>query len=243
MSKSDALETFVNALRSQGGENLQSVILYGLAVQRPETTRPEETQVVILFKELKSSQLDAIQPAVQQWLRKRHPMPKIFTVERFLQSADIFPIEYMEILNHHRICDGIDVTDRIKVTRANLRLQLETEFKGKLLQLREGYLAAANHPKNLTELLSYSFGSLEPILNALCDWLGGDGSASLEVVVQQLSEKLSLDLDVFETLDSLRAENAKMEKSKLKPLFDRYLSTLERISDFVDQHASHESNS
>lgn len=234
--KKESLEAFVEKLKATAGENLKAVILYGAACRRSDNVRPEELQLLVLFNELKSTHLDQIQGAIKNWRKKSHPLPKIFTVERFLQSSDIFPIECIDVLEHHEVLFGEDVTERLEVSKDNLRLQLETEFKGKLLQLREAYLSVEGNAKGLGKILDYSVVSMEPLFRALNLLLGGNKDSSDEEILSVLNEKISFETGVLSSISQLRSGSLKPNKEELKKLFDQYLGILEQISDFIDQH-------
>ena len=60
------------------------------------------------------------------------------TLEEWRRSADIFPMEYADILERNRVLHGAPPFEGIAVDRADLRLQLEQQVMGKLLQLRQG---------------------------------------------------------------------------------------------------------
>ena len=83
------------------------------------------------------------------------------------RSADIFPMEYADILERHRVLYGTPPFEGIKVDREHLRLQVEHEAMGKLLKLRQGVLAAGGDQKAQVELLAASLSTIMVIFRAV----------------------------------------------------------------------------
>jgi len=74
------------------------------------------------------------------------------TDQEWRASADAFPIEYEDIRAHHRVLAGRDPWRGITVQRDHVRRQLEQELMGKLMHLRQAYVAHWNHPTRLAEV-------------------------------------------------------------------------------------------
>jgi len=60
----------------------------------------------------------------------------IFTVSEFLSSDDVFPIEYLDMKDGHKLLYGRDFLSEINVSDANLRHECEFDLRSKLLKLR-----------------------------------------------------------------------------------------------------------
>jgi hypothetical protein len=228
------LNQFVEALKMAMGDDLQAVVLYGPACDSSRIVSAQEVQVMILCKELKTAQLDALIKPVNRWMRQNYPMPKLFTPDRLMKSTDVFPIECLELSTRYEVLYGEDLISGIEVSKANLRLQLETEFKGKLLQLRESYVLLKGSPKALARVMTVSLSTFESLFRALLILLQDEAPENLVSMIPLLDEKFSIDTQVLNTIEALRTEPKSFQKDEIIDLFVRYLKALEDISDAVD---------
>lgn len=232
------LESFVETLKEALGDDLQAVVLYGAACESSRAVSEQEVQLMILCHELKTKQLDALTKPIHRWLKKKYPLPKLFTLERLKASTDVFPIECLELSSRHEILYGEDVIAGLEVPKANLRLQLETEFKGKLLQLRESYILLKGNPKYLAKMMAVSLSTFESLFRALLILLQDETPEDLASMIPILDEKFSIDTHVLKDIASLRENRKAFGNEAVLDLFVRYLKALEDISDAVDQFES-----
>ena len=79
--------------------------------------------------------------AVQKWIAAGNPAPLLLTLDEWRSSADIFAMEYADILHRHQVLSGVAPFDGIRVAPSDLRLHVEREGMGKLLQLRRAIMA------------------------------------------------------------------------------------------------------
>ena len=228
------LDQFVESLEGALGSELQSVVLYGPACGALDRVHPEEVQVLVLCHTLSVKELQLLVKPLNRWMKNRHPIPKLFTLERLKKSTDVFPIECLEIKTRHEVLFGENVMDEIEVDKSNLRLQLETEFKGKLLQLRESFIILQGRPKELTKMMVVSLGAFESLFRSLVSFLGEDSSQPLHGLLKVVEEKFSIDGSVFGSLEKLRISADSITGSDVVDLFSQYLKVLELISDKVD---------
>ena len=63
-------------------------------------------------------------------------IPFFLTKEEIIDGIDVFPIEFLNIRQHHKILYGEDFLKDIEISKKDLRHQLEFEFRSKLIHLR-----------------------------------------------------------------------------------------------------------
>src|SRR5580765_4152067 len=155
------LEELVSQLRAAYGTALRSVVLYGSAARGESGGKHANYNVLVIVDALDAPRLAAASAASRAWVDAGNHAPLTLTREEWMGSADIFPMEYADILDRHRVLHGEPPFDGIRVDMKDLRLQLEQEAMGKLIRLRQGLLGAGNDPERELELLATS---LSPIL-------------------------------------------------------------------------------
>ena len=90
----------------------------------------------------------------------------MFTQEEWRESSDVFPMEYADMVDRHKVLAGASPFEGIRVSKADLRIELEHEARGKLLALRQGVLASAGDRKAELQLLAASLSTIMVIFRA-----------------------------------------------------------------------------
>jgi len=232
MEPKELVERLKEALPS----DLRSVILYGSAAAGDHVGKRSDYNILVITEELGTQQLKALSKPAIAWAKDGNPAPLLFTLDRLKKSADAFPIELLDIKQSHKVLFGDDVVDEITVSRDNLRLELEHELKGKLIQLRERYLATAGKPKLVAELMIGSLSTFLVLFRASLRLYQDDIPTKKMDVLAALAEHISFDREVFATVDDLRTGTRKVREVDPGRLFERYLSTVEEVVDAVDSY-------
>jgi len=138
------LDDLVTQLRAAYGTGLQSVVLYGSAAAGEHIPKRSDYNVLVIVTSLAPDTLRAASAVSRAWSEAGNPAPLTLTAAEWRGSADIFPMEYADILARHRVLHGAPPFDGIRVDPRDLRLHLEQEAMGKLLRLRQGVLAPSS---------------------------------------------------------------------------------------------------
>src|ERR1051326_1816464 len=117
------LEKFVQQLKEAGEQNLQSVILFGSAVSDDFHADFSDVNLLCVVREASISGLESLARTARQW--KENPPPLIFTADELSKSLDVFPIEMLDIQQHHRVLYGQDIVENLQIPLDRHRLQLE----------------------------------------------------------------------------------------------------------------------
>jgi len=180
------LDELVGQLRKAYGDRLASVVLYGSAAGSDHVPNRSDYNILVLLESFDSSQLDlsstvAAGHVARAWREAGNPPPMTLTREEWQRSSDIFPMEYADILERHRVLHGEPPFEGIQVSRSDLRLQLEQQVMGKLLQLRQGAVLAGTDSKKRIELVAASLSTMMVLFRAVLRLHGerpeGDNSA------------------------------------------------------------------
>src|SRR5881398_1411875 len=150
------LDDLVSQLRAAYGPALRSMVLYGSAASGEHLQKRSDYNVLVIVDGLDAARLTAAAAASRAWTEAGNPAPLTMTTSEWRGSSDIFPMEYADILERHRVLHGEAPFAGISVAQSDLRLQVEHQAMGKLLQLRQGIMAAAGDAKNQIALLEDS---------------------------------------------------------------------------------------
>lgn len=145
------LDDLVSQLRAAFGAELRAVVLYGSAAAGERLPRSDQN-VLVLVDSLEAGRLLAASATAKAWSEAGNPPPLMLTTAEWESHGDVFPMEYADVLERNKVLHGTLPTN-VRVDDEHLRLQLEHEAMGTLLQLRRAALAAGNDGKAQLELL------------------------------------------------------------------------------------------
>jgi hypothetical protein len=231
------LDELVSQLRAAYGDALRSVVLYGSAAGGEHIPKRSDYNVLVIAQSLPAERLRAAAAVGAAWSASGSPPPMTLTLEEWRASSDIFAMEYADILERHKILYGDSPFGGISVSRGDLRLQVEREAMGKLLQFRQGVLAAGNDGKKQLQLLEASLSTLMVIFRAVAR-LGGDTpSADNEVLVATIAAKGGFDAGPFTRVVRHVRGTEKLTHRDVEPVITGYLDGLQRLVAYVDRLA------
>lgn len=233
------VDTLVERLRQAHGDNLLAVVVYGSAASGAHRLeKPRDVNVLVLMRSLMLADLERQGPIGQEWARSGNPPPLTLTEDEWSDSADIFPMEYADVLEHHRVIHGsLPAEDRV-IDREHLRLQLEQQVMGKLIQLRQGAMGAAGKRGAVLELLEASLSTFMVLFRAAVRLHGHRPPFSNEELCQRVAELCGLDASPFVRVVRHKRGDARLSATDAPALLDRYLAETERLKAHIDQFAT-----
>jgi hypothetical protein len=236
----DAMErahAFAAELKGIYGDDLVSVVLYGSAARGEYREGVSDLNVLVLLRENGPASLRRATGLARRWAAEGNPPPLILAEEEWRRSADVFPIEYSDMRDAHRVLLGDDPFRGIEVHRGDLRRQCEREIKGKHIQLREHFLVSADDPAMLGQLLVKSFPTFLVLFRTVLR-LGGDAvPRDPEETVRATAARVGFAPEPLLEICRARSERAELRPAADAPLVTAYLEAVERTSRHVDRLA------
>lgn len=215
--------------------NLVSVVVYGSAIIAPGNPKKSDYQLLIVTKRLAGEDLRRMRPAVQWWTQQGFPMPVFFTAKEFEDSLDVFPIEFRQMKRAYRVLHGQDLLAEAEVSNANLRLETESELRGKLLRLRSLSIPAGETAADLTKLMTESVVSFVQFMRPMLELIGEDPPLGRLATAHRVGERLKIDTSPLTRILHLRDEPKDLMEIEAQDLFANYLNCLTRIIEAVDK--------
>lgn len=226
---------FIELARSVFGEALESVIVYGSFLKATFTPGASDVNVLVVVGEGHEASLREMGRRGRRLLRAHRITPLVLTRREFVTSADVFPMEYLDMVETHEVLYGPDVTSELEISSANLRHETEHQLRGSLVTLRQ-LAVAAGRPRPFRKLLLRRrleewYGSLAAILRGLLRLHGvttvPQGS---EELVREINRVLGLEPGPI--LDLLACRQGSCPDSV--ELIDGLLERLAKLVEIVD---------
>ncbi len=164
-------------------------------------------------------------------LKGTKEIPLLLTKEELLDGADVFPIEFLNIKQHHTMLDGEDLLKDLVISKKHLRHQLEFEFRSKLLHIRGEYLRFKG--KDLERLALAAVPVLVPIVGSLL-YLKDLPASTTGDMWRTVSDAYDVDTAVLREIYDIRRGNAKFKKEKEQYIRD-IIKVLSDIGEIVDE--------
>ncbi len=228
-----SIQSFTRQMQELYGEDLISLILFGSAAGGDYVPGRSDLNFLIVLKEVTPAQLKKSWKLLNRWHKQGISTPLFLDPQYIQSSADVYPIEFLEMQEQHRLLAGEDVLKGLKISQENLRLQCEQELKGKLLHLRRSYLETGGDARRLEELMVASLKPLGVILRNLLRLQGQPPREFLEIL-NETERAFDLELEGFREVHQLKLGYRRLERSAMESLFESYLSEVLALAQKAD---------
>jgi hypothetical protein len=160
-------------LRALAGPNALALTLFGSIAAGSFDPKSHTARSVFIVEDIDLEMLRRLANEGLKLGKVRIAAPLIMTPGYILTSLNTFPLEFLEIQQHHIVVFGDDHFNELTLNEADLRHECERELKTILLGMRQALLAAAGRDKLLTEIEVDVAERMLRTLRGLL-WLHGD---------------------------------------------------------------------
>ena len=227
-------DALVARLREAYGDALRSVVVYGDAADGAVT---DELPLLVIADALPVDALDRAASATREWIAAGHPAPLTLTLAEWRSSADVFAIEYADVIERHRVLYGILPLDGIAVQPADVRRELEEQVLGKLLKLRRGVMEAGGDAGRERDLLAMSVGTFVALFRAVLRLHGERPPADPAAVCERTGARAGFDAAPFARMVRHVRGEAMLQPGDARAALGGFLDGLERLIAHLDAFA------
>ncbi|HEU4829676.1 MAG TPA: nucleotidyltransferase domain-containing protein [Gemmatimonadales bacterium] len=210
-----------------------SAVLYGSAARGDYLPGASDINLLLVLDDVGPAALRSLSPAFLDWRTRTPEPPLLVSREEWARATDVFPIEITDMQASHRVLRGADPLAGLIVSRADLRRGLESELRGKLLRLRQGFTLLADRPGDLGMLARSSVPTALVLFRCLLT-LGGKSVAAAD---RDGIIRAAAALAGFAPGAPLEVARNRGDANWRCPpqLFEDYLDTIVRTARHVDQ--------
>lgn len=218
------------------GEELKSVVLYGSAAGGEHSKKFSDFNVFCVLSNPTPASLAKANGVIRKWVKRGNPPPHFFGPEHIERSLDVFPMEFLDMLERHQALIGKDPLAGIKVDPKNLRHQCESELKGKLLHLRAFYAASCHEPKQVAKAMVQSFPTFLAAFRGIIRLLGDKAPADARAVIERIAQQIDINPQIFFDIIDIRAGMGYLpRRSDALAAFEQYLTEIEAVTRYIDR--------
>jgi predicted nucleotidyltransferase len=235
MTVDDQLRGLVQRLSSALGEDLLSVVLYGSAAGGDFHEQHSDLNVLCVLRQVRARELERVAGPLRWWLEQGQTAPLLLSEEEIRDSADVFPIEFLDIRAGYRLLHGADLVAAIEVSMANHRRQLEHELRSRLLRLRRRFLETQHDNQTLARLMLDSVSTFATLFRHALVAAGLDAPVRKPEIFRAAAERFAIGPAPFDALLEVRSGARKLDPAEVRGWFDAYLEGITRMAERVDQ--------
>jgi hypothetical protein len=220
------------------GKRLQSASIYGGNGEAEALTggshgaADDHIHTLVVVESIEPADLRACANLAKSWNRRGLAVPLLMPGSELARSLDAFPLELGEILASRHLVFGADVLARLQVDPADARRACEVQARSHLLHLREGFVQAAAHPRELASIVQASARPFRLLLVSM---------ARLEGVAVEDASRFAHHFDSTVGVapgvvrQVLAAGGSKgISATDAQDLYPAYIQALERLVHYID---------
>ena len=229
------LTELVTRMRAAAEANLKSIVLYGSAITGEFRAGHSDLNILCIVERAAAEDLEHLHEPAEWWVRQGNPPPLLFTLDELHRSADVFAIELMDIVHHHRLLFGTDFFANFEVPLRLHRLQVERELRTDWLRLRQAILAAPLSYKAHLGIMAQSVSTFCALFRHALFALGHPMPASKREAVTAVAALTGADPSAFHALLDLREGKRTPRSIDVEASLHAYLEFVEVVTNEVDR--------
>jgi hypothetical protein len=233
-----SVEQLVPRLVTAYGDALRTIALYGSAAGGEHLPTRSDINVLVLVDALPLDALKRVGETSRQWVAAGNPPPLTMTVREWQTSSDVFPMEYADIFERHRVLHGALPTEGIAVSPRDLRLQVEQEALGKLLRLRQHVMAIGDDRERQVGLMTSSLSTIMAIFRGLVRLQAEPADREYDDLARHVSRLTNghVPAPPFERVVAHRRGTTLIAPVDVGGALADYLDGVERLVRYLDAH-------
>jgi len=230
-----AVSDLLSSLRGVFGDSLVTVVRFGSAVAGEVLPGHSDTNLLVIVDALPLALLVQKAAAVQRWTAAGNPPPLLLTLDEWQSSSDIFAMEYADILHRHQVLLGEAPFAGITVATEDLRLHVEREAMGKLLQLRRAIMSVGADESKQLQLLLNGLSTMMVLFRGVLRVGGQEPSMDYVMLSREVAAVVGFEVQPFERLVQQARRAVQIPLVEVQPMLLGVLDALGRLVAHLDR--------
>lgn len=229
------LRSYVKDVAQAYGEQLDALLLFGSAVRGEFLPGRSNLNILLFLRSYDVALLKAYTGVHKKWSNDQVVVPLFLTKADLQASALVFPLEYQDIQDCHRLLWGQDPFIGFKVDPRHLAGEVLQSLRGNLVRMRQRLVEGGTTEESMLLLLPLSITAVLPVLRGVQRLLGRPVLSHGEPLVQDLADCLAIDLTGLSEALSIKRGHISPGHKEIPRVMDRYFDGLGRLVDAVER--------
>ena len=230
----DAARRWLSPVRAALGSGFVSAYVTGSVLRHAFDPKRSHINLLVIARGLEPDVLDALAAAVPDARGTPRIDPLFMAQEQVRASLDVFPIEWLDLIERHLLLEGEDVFAGLEVPKTHLRLQCEHELRAKHLRLRHEYLALAKRPGELADVLAKLASGFHTLFRALLRLRGETAPADTVQVIARVAALYGLEATALQAAHWARHAERRPDAAQSRERYRGFLVEIERLTRAID---------
>ena len=227
------LQRYVKETTALLGGQLEGILLYGSAVRGEFLPGRSNINLLLMLSSYDREGLKRYAKAHKRWSREQFVIPLVLTEADLTRPGTVFPLEYLEIQEQHRVLWGRDPFIGMHIDRTHLGYQVQQGLQGNLVQLRQRFIEGGGTEEAISMLLPLSLTALLPCLRGLQRLAGQPPLFQSDALLAGIQKMTGIDVTGFNEVLHLKRGIISPGPVEVPRLFDRYAETLAALIQVV----------
>ncbi len=220
------LQRYVKETTTLLGQQLEGILLYGSAVGPEFLPGRSNLNLLLMLSGYDREGMKRYAKAHKRWSREQFVVPLLVTEAELTKPGTVFPLEYLEIQEQHRVLWGRDPFIGLHIDRTNLAYQVRQGIEGNLVRLRQRFIEGGGTEEATTMLLPLSLTALLPCLRGLQRLAGQPALYQSDALLAGIRAMTGLELAGFGDVLELKRGIISPGPVEVPRLYERYAENL-----------------
>ncbi len=231
----DLLTRYEAQINEDWSTDLGSLLLFGSAARGDFITGRSNLNMLVLVRCLSVDLLQRAGQLHQKWGKHKIVAPLLMTEDDLGRSRRLFPLEFLQMTQHHVVLAGHDPFVEFHIDRDQLAWQCEQELMSNLLRLRQRFIEGAGRIEAIQALLILSITAVLPCIRGLLHLMEQPSKGKDIEILEVLPAIFQFDPTTF--LEILHIKRGLSSPGSLEwtNVYSRYLQSLDLFSKRIQE--------
>jgi hypothetical protein len=227
------LQAYSKDVKDAFGDQLEGLLLYGSAVRGEFLPGRSNLNLLFVVTGYDAAILKRYEPVHKRWSKEGIIIPLFLTDQEIRTSSSLFPLEFLEIQEHHRVLGGRDPFVGFHVDAKRVGDAVMQGLAGHVLRLRQRFAEAGGANDAVLILLPLAVTSTIPLLRGIQRMRGWPVLMQSDAVIKDVGDRLQIDVQGIHEAVMLKRGIISPGPSEVPRVFDRYLKAATMLSEAI----------
>jgi hypothetical protein len=223
----DLLTRYVARIKENWSTDLGSLLLFGSAARGDFITGRSNLNMLLLVRCLSVDLLQRAGQMHQEWGKHQIVAPLLMTEDDLDRSRFLFPLEFLQMTQHHVVLAGQDPFVQLHIDKNRLAWQCEQELMANLLRLRQRFIEGVGRIEAIQALLLLSITAVLPCIRGLLHIMEKPSKEKDVEILEHLPDTFQFDPTTFLEILHIKRGLSSPGSLEWSKTFSRYLQNLE----------------
>ncbi len=223
----DLLTRYVAQVNEDWSTDLGGLLLFGSAARGDFIMGRSNINMLLLVRCLSVDLLQRAGQLHQKWGKHQIVAPLLITEDDLVRSGRIFPLEFLQITEHHVVLAGHDPFVGFHIDKDRLAWQCQQELMANLMRLRQRFIEGSGRIEAVQTLLILSISAVLPCIRGLLHIMKQPSKGKDIEILEGLPSTFQFDSTTFLEILHIKRGLSSPGSKEWMNVYSRYLQNLE----------------